>query len=49
LFCAWLAWCRHRMVIPTWDRTLPTLIGCLDRAMRPESVCTAAPGRRRDR
>jgi transposase len=34
LFCAWLAWCRFRVVIPTWDRTLPTLIGCLDRAMR---------------
>jgi transposase len=34
LFCAWLAWCRHRVVIPTWDRRSPTLIGCLDRAMR---------------
>ncbi len=34
LFCAWLAWSRFRIVIPTWDRTLPTLIGCLDRAMR---------------
>ena len=34
LFCAWLAWSRHRVVIPVWDRTLPTLIGCLDRAMR---------------
>ncbi|MDQ1423508.1 MAG: hypothetical protein QOD72_1006 [Acidimicrobiaceae bacterium] len=34
LFCAWLSWCRHRVVIPTWDRTMPTLIGCLDRAMR---------------
>ena len=34
LFCAWLAWCRHRVVIPTWDRRLPTLIGCVDRAMR---------------
>jgi hypothetical protein len=34
LFCAWLAWARHRVIIPTWDRTLPTLIGCLDRAMR---------------
>jgi hypothetical protein len=22
------------VVIPTWDRTMPTLIGCLDRAMR---------------
>jgi len=34
LFCAWLAWSRFRVVIPTWDRTLPTVIACLDRAMR---------------
>lgn len=34
LFCAWLGWSRFRVVIPTWDRTLPTVIGCLDRAMR---------------
>lgn len=34
LWCAWLAWCRFRVVIPTWDKTLPTVIGCLDRAMR---------------
>jgi transposase len=34
LWCAWLAWCRLRVVIPTWDKTLPTVIGCLDSAMR---------------
>lgn len=34
LFCAWLGWSRLRVVIATWDRTMPTLIGCLDRAMR---------------
>lgn len=34
LWCAWLAWCRLRVVIPTWDKTLPTVIGCLDRTMR---------------
>jgi transposase len=34
LFCAWLGWCRFRVIIATWDRTLPTLIGCVDRAMR---------------
>jgi transposase len=34
LFCAWLAWCRHRVVIPTRSRTLPTLVACLDRSMR---------------
>src|SRR5688572_290480 len=34
LFCAWLAWSRFRVVVPCWDRTMPTLIGCLDRSMR---------------
>lgn len=34
LFCAWLAWSRFRVVIPTWDRTLPTVIACLDSSMR---------------
>jgi transposase len=34
LFCAWLAWCRFRVVIPTWDRTLPTLLGCVDATLR---------------
>lgn len=34
LYCAWLAWSRYRVVIPTWDRTLPTLVACLDRTFR---------------
>ena len=34
LFSAWLGWSRTRVVFPTWDRTLPTVIGSLDRAMR---------------
>ena len=34
LFCAWLAWSRYRVVIPTWDRKLATLISCLDRTFR---------------
>lgn len=34
LFCAWLAWSRFRVVIPTWDRTLGTLIACLDATLR---------------
>ena len=34
LFCAWLAWSRFRVVVPCWDRTLPTVIACVDRAMR---------------
>jgi transposase len=33
LWCGWLAWSRFRVVIPTWDKTLPTVISCLDRAM----------------
>jgi hypothetical protein len=34
LFCAWLAWSRFRVVLPTWDRTLPTLVACLDSTLR---------------
>jgi transposase len=34
LFCAWLAWSRYRVVYPIWDRSLPTVIGCLDAAFR---------------
>jgi transposase len=34
LFCAWLAWSRYRLVFPTWDRTLGSLVLCLDQAFR---------------
>jgi transposase len=34
LFCLWLAWSRFRVVIPTWDRTLPTLLSCIDTSLR---------------
>lgn len=34
LFCAWLAWSRFRVVIPTWDRTLGSLVACLDATLR---------------
>ncbi|MGH3864715.1 MAG: IS21 family transposase [Pseudonocardiaceae bacterium] len=34
LFCLWLAWSRFQVVIPAWDRTLPTLLACLDTALR---------------
>jgi transposase len=34
LFCAWLAWSRFRVVLPTWDRTLPSLLACLDSTLR---------------
>ena len=34
LFCAWLAWCRFRVVIPTWDRTLATTLSCIDAMLR---------------
>ncbi len=34
LWCAWLAWSRFRVVIPTWDKTLPTVIACLDETLR---------------
>lgn len=34
LWCAWLAWSRFRVVIPIWDRTLPTVTACLDATLR---------------
>ena len=34
LFCAWLAWSRFRVVIPTWDRTLGTTLSCIDETLR---------------
>jgi transposase len=34
LFCGWLAWSRFRVVIPLWDRTMPSVVMALDRALR---------------
>lgn len=34
LWCAWLAWSRYRVVFPVWDRTMATVIGCLDSTLR---------------
>ncbi|MBD0743596.1 IS21 family transposase [Streptomyces sp. CBMA152] len=34
LWCAWLAWSRFRVVIPVWDKTLPTITACLDATFR---------------
>lgn len=34
LSCAWLAWSRYRIVIPTRDRTMGSLVACLDATLR---------------
>lgn len=34
LWCAWLAWSRFRVVLPVWDRTVPTVIACIDVTLR---------------
>lgn len=34
LFCAWLAWSRFRVVLPLWDRTMPSVVMGLDRTLR---------------
>lgn len=34
LWCAWLAWSRFRVVIPVWDKTVPTIVACLDSTLR---------------
>lgn len=34
LFCAWMAWSRYRVVLPIPDRSLPSVIGALDKTFR---------------
>jgi transposase len=34
LFCAWLAWSRFRVVIALWDKTTPSVVMALHRALR---------------
>lgn len=34
LFCAWLAWCRFRVVLPVWDKTLGSALACIDVMLR---------------
>jgi hypothetical protein len=39
LFCAWLAWSRFRVVVPLRDKTLPSVVMGLDRALRMFGAC----------
>ena len=39
LFCAWLAWSRFRVVVPLRDKTLPSVVLGLDRALRVFGGC----------
>jgi len=39
LFCAWLAWSRFRVVIPIRDKTLPTVVACIDQSLRRFGGC----------
>ncbi len=39
LFCAWLAWSRFRVVIPIRDKTLPTVLACIDATLRRFGGC----------
>ncbi len=34
LFCARLAWSRFRVVLPLWDKTMPSVVMALDRTLR---------------
>lgn len=34
LFCAWLSWSRFRVVLPTWDQTMGSLVASLDATLR---------------
>ncbi len=39
LFCAWLAWSRFRVVLPILDKTLPSVIACIDVTLRRFGGC----------
>ena len=39
LLCAWLAWSRFRVVVPLRDKTLPSAVLGLDRALRMFGGC----------
>lgn len=39
LFCAWMAWCRFRVVLPILDKTLPSVIACIDTSLRRFGGC----------
>ena len=34
LFCAWLAWCRFRVVLPLLDKTAASVMAAIDQALR---------------
>ena len=34
LFCAWLSWSRFRVVIPILDKSLPSVVACIDSTLR---------------
>jgi hypothetical protein len=39
LFCAWLAWSRYRVVLPILDKSLPSVIACIDTTLRRFGGC----------
>ncbi len=39
LFCAWLSWSRFRVVIPILDKSLPSVIACIDASLRRFGGC----------
>ena len=39
LFCAWLSWSKFRVVLPILDKTLPSVIACIDATLRRFGGC----------
>lgn len=39
LFCAWLAWSRYRVVLPILDKSLPSVVACIDTTLRRFGGC----------
>lgn len=46
LWCAWLAWSRFRVVIPTWDKTRASVVACIDETLRCARAITHSPSSR---
>ncbi len=39
LYCAWLAWSKSRVIVPIWDKSLPSVVQCIDTSLRRWGGC----------
>jgi Mu transposase, C-terminal domain len=39
LYCAWLAWSKSRVILPIWDKSLSSVVHCIDTSLRRWGGC----------